>query len=77
MTDVLCVCQDGEEHLVKVVNTGDSIHSLLSILDVLTVSQHKVNDGLSSVNVLSCLWEPRFQPPTSVWHVRMLSRAVA
>ncbi|KAK7504501.1 hypothetical protein BaRGS_00004367 [Batillaria attramentaria] len=28
--------KDGEEHLVKVVHTGDSIHSLLSILDVLT-----------------------------------------
>ncbi|XP_041368737.1 patatin-like phospholipase domain-containing protein 7 [Gigantopelta aegis] len=28
--------QDGSQHLVKEVNTGDSIHSLLSILDVLT-----------------------------------------
>ena len=30
--------QDGSQHLVKEVHTGDSIHSLLSILDVLTVS---------------------------------------
>ena len=29
--------QDGTEHLVKEVATGNSIHSLLSILDVLTV----------------------------------------
>ena len=30
--------QDGTDYLVKVVCPGDSIHSLLSVLDVLTVS---------------------------------------
>ena len=32
-----CVFQDGTEYNVKEVNGGDSIHSLLSVLDVLTV----------------------------------------
>ncbi|KAL8574960.1 hypothetical protein ACOMHN_064492 [Nucella lapillus] len=36
LVEVFIKEKDGEEHLVKVVNTGDSIHSLLSILDVLT-----------------------------------------
>ena len=34
-----CILQDGKEHVVKEVSTGDNIHSLLSILDVLTVSR--------------------------------------
>ena len=43
----VCVCvlravwrQDGTEHVVKEVPMGDSIHSLLSMMDVLTVSAH-------------------------------------
>ncbi|XP_076455375.1 patatin-like phospholipase domain-containing protein 7 isoform X2 [Babylonia areolata] len=36
LVEVFIKEKDGEEHLVKVVNVGDSIHSLLSILDVLT-----------------------------------------
>ena len=32
------VFQDGKEHIMKEVVEGDSVHSLLSILDVLTVS---------------------------------------
>lgn len=32
------VIQDGKETLVKEVFPGDSVHSLLSILDVITVS---------------------------------------
>lgn len=36
---MLCVClQDGTEVVVKEVLAGDSVHSLLSILDVITVS---------------------------------------
>ena len=33
-----CDFQDGSVNLMKEVGQGDSIHSLLSILDVLTVS---------------------------------------
>ncbi|XP_025112163.1 neuropathy target esterase-like isoform X2 [Pomacea canaliculata] len=36
LVEVFVKEKDGDEHLVKVVSTGDSIHSLLSILDVLT-----------------------------------------
>ena len=40
---ILCVCvmyilQDGTEPVVKDVLPGDSVHSLLSILDIITVS---------------------------------------
>ena len=34
----ICYFQNGQEYNVKEVNSGDSIHSLLSVLDVLTVS---------------------------------------
>ena len=34
------VSQDGKENVVKEVYPGDSVHSLLSILDVITVTQH-------------------------------------
>lgn len=34
----LCVSQDGKECVVKEVVPGDSVNSLLSILDVITVS---------------------------------------
>ena len=37
--DVWFWLQDGTEHVVKEVNMGDSIHSLLSMMDVLTVTQ--------------------------------------
>lgn len=33
----MCAIQDGKETLVKEVFPGDSVHSLLSILDVITV----------------------------------------
>lgn len=37
--DVLsCLLQDGTEPVVKDVVPGDSVHSLLSILDIITVS---------------------------------------
>lgn len=34
----VCVFQDGTEPVVKDVLPGDSVHSLLSILDIITVS---------------------------------------
>ena len=36
---VVCIVQ-GQEYLVKEVGTGDSIHSLLSILDFIAVSKN-------------------------------------
>lgn len=38
MLTPLCVSQDGKECVVKEVVPGDSVNSLLSILDVITVS---------------------------------------
>lgn len=44
----MCVClQDGTEVVVKEVLAGDSVHSLLSILDVITVSSCQGKQALN------------------------------
>lgn len=48
--------QDNKEHVVKVVKSGDSIHSLLSIMDILTVSTAMACFVLQIVSMSSFLW---------------------
>lgn len=44
--------QDGTEVVVKEVLAGDSVHSLLSILDVITVSSCPSSAALSQISLV-------------------------
>lgn len=51
--------QDGKECVVKEVVPGDSVNSLLSILDVITVSDSFQTDRRGEALMLLLLFEPR------------------
>lgn len=59
----LPVCQDGTEPVVKDVHPGDSVHSLLSILDVITVSSTLPPSGRSLHLELSPRLHPTYGDP--------------
>lgn len=55
MSLIFFAFQDGTEVAVKDVLPGDSVHSLLSILDIITVSEFISHSFLLSVAVCSLL----------------------